>query len=285
MKLRVFNIQYYSLHDGAGIRTVIFLKGCPLRCRWCCNPESQHPAPELFFSKKKCIGYDICGLCAAACHAGAIKRGADGTLSIDRSRNAGGCTGADGAFPCAAACPSKALEVKGREMTIDEILAAACREEIFYHHGGGGLTLSGGEPLMQGEALVALLREAKRLRLNTAMETCGFGDYALLKEAARYLDALFFDIKSTDEAKHLEWTGASNQKILENYAALRAGFPALSITARTPVIPGFNDTPEELERIRAAAACGAASGCIHELLPYHRLGEWKYEALGRRCLI
>jgi pyruvate formate lyase activating enzyme len=272
MTLRVFNIQYYSLHDGAGIRTVVFLKGCPLRCRWCCNPESQRPEPELFFIKKRCIGFERCGLCAAACPSGAIGRNG-GAVCIDRTHCA-----ACAVFPCSAACPAKALEVKGREMTAEAILDAVEREEIFYHHGGGGLTLSGGEPLMQGEAIIELLRKAKQRRLNTAMETCGYGNYVLLREAARYLDALFFDIKSLDDTKHIEWTGVSNKPILENFSALRSGFPGLQLMARTPVIPGFNDTPEDLERIRRAA------GPFHEMLPFHGWGEWKYEALGRTNL-
>jgi pyruvate formate lyase activating enzyme len=208
-------------------------------------------------------------MCADACPSGAIGRNG-GAVCIDRTHCA-----VCAVFSCQAACPAKALEAKGREMTSEAILDAVEREEIFYHHGDGGLTLSGGEPLMQGDALIDLLYKAKRRRLNTVMETCGFGDYVLLREAARYLDALFFDIKSIDDTKHLEWTGVSNKSILENFKALRSDFPGLQITVRTPVVPGFNNTPEELDRIHRVA------GQFHEQLPLHRWGEWKYEALGR----
>lgn len=268
----VFNIQRYSVHDGPGIRTIVFLKGCPLACRWCSNPESQKGGPELAYNANKCIGDGECGLCRQACPQGAIKAAGDGKIELDRQICAA-------CFRCTDACPAKALHVFGKPMTVDEILKAAEADGVFYTRSGGGITLSGGEPLAQGAFTVALLKEARRRRLNTAMETCGFGDWEVLAEAAKYLNTIIFDIKNMDPAKHEEYTGAGNAKILANFARLCEEYPSLPKLARTPVIPGFNDGEQDIAAI--AGFLAGKPNVDYELLAYHRMGQPKYQYLGR----
>ncbi len=268
----VFNIQRYSVHDGPGIRTIVFLKGCPLNCRWCSNPESQSGQPELAFNANKCIGEADCGLCGQACRQGAVKTAGDGKIELDRTR-------CDACFSCVDACPAKALHIFGQPMTVDEILKAAEADGVFYGRSGGGITLSGGEPLAQGAFTVALLKEAKRRRINTAMETCGLGDWAVLAEAAKYLNTIIFDIKTLDAQKHQEYTGVANEAILANFGRLCEEFPALPKLVRTPVVPGFNDSEEDIAAI--AAFLAGKTNVDYELLAYHRLGQPKYRYLDR----
>lgn len=217
----ISNIQHYSLQDGPGIRTTVFLKGCPLRCRWCCNPETQNAEPETM---------------------------RDATVGV--------------------------------RMTVAEVLREVEKDEVFYRHGGGGLTVSGGEPLLQGAFTLALLKEAKRRHLTTAMETSAFGDGALFEALAALLDTLYVDVKSLDTEKHRQWTGVGNETILENIRRVAGTERHGRLILRTPVIPGFNDTPEEIAAIcRFVSACPGVSH--YELLPYHRLGRDKYFGLGR----
>ncbi|MDR3294579.1 MAG: glycyl-radical enzyme activating protein [Clostridiales Family XIII bacterium] len=265
----IFNIQRYSLHDGEGIRTVVFLKGCPLRCRWCCNPESQLPQPEISYVRQKCIGSAGCGFCAEACERGAVTFCTDGKAAIDRSK-------CDNCLRCAGNCPSKAIRAEGRSADADEILDTAEQDAVFYAK-GGGLTVSGGEPIMQGDFLTELLQNARRRRLNAAMETCGFGDYAILRQAASLLDMVLYDIKSLDPGKHKLWTGQDNALILDNFSRLCADYPGLPKWVRTPVLPGFNDG--ELGAIRDFAL--SRPNVRWEALPYHSFGAGKYAALGR----
>lgn len=220
----VFNIQRYSLQDGPGIRTTVFLKGCPLRCRWCCNPESQDSAePEA-------QSFDAC-----------------------------------------------------REMTVEEILGEVEADEIFYRHGGGGMTLSGGEPLIHGNFTIRLLGEAQRRYLSTAIETSGAAEEEILLEAAQHLDFIYYDVKSLDSEKHEQWTGVSNERILSNLKALAQEIKKSknrpNLVVRTPVVPGFNDTKEDILAIKNYL--GELGIGRHELLRYHRLGKSKYEKLGR----
>ncbi|MDR3254204.1 MAG: glycyl-radical enzyme activating protein [Synergistaceae bacterium] len=273
----VFNVQRYSLHDGPGIRTVVFFKGCPLRCRWCCNPESQRPEREVSYLSEKCIGKKACGFCGDACRRGAIFFGGfrspeDGKAIIDRAL-------CDDCLSCAAVCPSKAIKVEGEAMTISEILDAVEKDGLFYDNGGGGLTVSGGEPLAQGSFLVDLLAAAKKMRINTAMETCGYGDYRTLCDAASYLDTIMFDIKSLNAERHVHYTGASNDLIVSNFESLCRDFPGLKKIVRTPFIPRFNDNVEEKRAISGFLA--GRPNVKFEALAYHRFGEGKYRALGR----
>lgn len=254
----VFNIQPYSLHDGPGIRTVVFLKGCPLRCPWCSNPESQKREPEVYFDKSKCIAGKGCGLCGGLCE-NAVK------LSNGEAY--------------AQLCPSKAINIYGREMTVEEIIDRVESESIFYGD-DGGITLSGGEPFMQPEFATELLREAKLRRLNTAAETCGCCDTEHLRQAARYIDHILYDIKCIDPHKHKKFTGRDNALILKNIKMLFREFPDLAKLIRTPVIPGFNDSEEDIKAI--AEFLKEYKNYRYELLPYHRFGEGKYKMLGRR---
>ena len=264
----VFNIQHFSMHDGPGIRTLVFFKGCPLRCRWCSNPESQSRVKELGYDREKCLR---CGTCLSVCTRGALTLSEHG-LSIDRSR----CH-IDRAL-CVQRCPAEALRVYGKTMTVGEVLDEAEKEAPFYRS-HGGITLSGGEPLMQGEFALALLRGAGRRRLRTAMETCALADRELFLEAASLLDYLMVDIKLMDNDRHREATGRPVQDILDNLRAVRRAYPSLPLHVRTPVVPGFNDNMEDILAIASfAAGIGAAR---YELLPYHRLGLQKYGYLER----
>lgn len=268
----VFNIQNYSLHDGPGIRTIVFLKGCPMRCKWCCNPESQEYNKQISYVRKNCIGRKECRFCQESCKRQAIFFDQEGKAQINRDL----CTNCSA---CSKVCPSGAIKQQGKPMEIQEIIDQVLRQELFYHHGEGGLTISGGEPLSHGTWLVKLLKEAKKHRLHTAIETCGYAPYETLKEAAKYLDVILFDIKSMNDEKHQEYTGKSNQKILDNFERVQKEYKNLKIIVRTPVIPGFNDTINDLEQIQNFIK--NKENVSYEMLPYHRFGEGKYEMLGR----
>lgn len=266
-----FNIQRYSVHDGPGIRTIVFLKGCPLRCRWCANPESQYLQPELAYNENKCIGTKECSFCFRACETGAIKE-QDGKIAVDRAL----CTNCG---KCAEACPSKALNMYGKLMSVQEVLNLVEQDSNFYARSGGGMTLSGGEPVLQADFARGLLAEAKRRRINTAIETCGYADWDKVEKVCELADTILYDIKCIDSAKHKEYTGVSNEIVLENFQKLCRCFPGKSILVRTPVIPGFNDTEEDILAI--IELIKDFPGVQYELLGYHRLGEPKYTYMGK----
>lgn len=268
----IFNIQHYSLHDGPGIRTMVFLKGCPLQCRWCSNPESQKSHPELAYNKTKCIGLQECGRCVEACPHEAIQI-YNSRIHIVRE-NCREC------LRCVDECPSKALYVFGMLKSVDGILKIVEADGAFHARSGGGLTLSGGEPFMQADFTIALLQEAKRRRINTAIETSGYTEWSILEKACKYLDTILFDIKSMNNDKHIEFTNVSNKIILNNFKKLCDKFPELSILVRTPVIPSFNDTVEDITDI--VNHIKDKSNVDYEILPYHRLGEPKYDYLDRK---
>ena len=269
----VFNVQKYSVHDGPGIRTIVFLKGCSLSCRWCSNPESQQREPELAFNAGRCLGVSKCGHCIVACPYGSITLGDDDKLRINRSH----CTACH--MPCAAACPAQGLLVYGKQRTVDDVLNVVEQDMAFYARSGGGLTLSGGEPLLQGEFAVALLREARARRIKTAVETCGMVSAETVRAAAEYLNYVLFDIKHMDSAEHEARTGLPNKRILENFRILAEEFPNLPILARTPIIPGFNDSEQAVAAI--AEFLKPYERVEYEMLPYHRLGTQKYQFLDR----
>jgi pyruvate formate lyase activating enzyme len=267
----VFNIQKYSVHDGPGIRTVVFLKGCPLRCIWCSNPESQKPQPQLVYNRNKCLTLVHCVRCLEVCTAGAIKSGEENRVQIDR----GTCTEC---LLCAKACPSLALNVYGEIMTVEQVIPKVEEDSAFYSRSGGGLTLGGGEPMHQAEFAVALLKEARRRRINTAMETCGFCQWDDLQAACGLLNALLYDVKSMDPEKHRVFTGVPNGLILENLRRVRETFPSLAIWVRTPVVPGFNDSVDDIRAILKHVQ--EMPNVWFEALDYHRMGKPKYEYLG-----
>jgi pyruvate formate lyase activating enzyme len=267
----VFNIQKYSVHDGPGIRTVVFLKGCPLRCRWCSNPESQKPQPQLAYNRNKCLTLEHCVRCLEVCTAGSIRKSKDGRVEIDRET----CTEC---LLCTKACPPLALNLYGETMTVDQVIQKVEEDSAFYSRSGGGLTLGGGEPMHQAEFAFALLKEARRRRINTAMETCGFCRWEDLQTAASYLQTLLYDIKIMDAEKHKAFTGVSNELILDNLKRVREALPKLPIWIRTPIVPGFNDSVEDVRAILQHIQ--GLPNVRFEALDYHRMGKPKYEYLG-----
>ena len=261
----LFNIQRYSLHDGPGIRTIPFFKGCPLSCKWCSNPESQHPKPELIFKKSDCIR---CGKCIEACKQQALS--VSNAFFIDRERciQCGKCT---------QVCPTQALEMKGKRMTVADVMRELQKEENLYRRSGGGITLSGGEPLAQPDFARELLKACKEKGWHTAMETTGFTTPEVIADVFPYVDLALTDIKAINPAIHLADTGIENSQILENL--LRISFLTKTIV-RIPVIPGVNDNPEEIHNIAEFARLMSNVDTLH-LLPYHSFGENKYGLLGR----
>ncbi len=268
----VINIQNYSLHDGPGIRTLVFLKGCPLRCKWCSNPESQEFHQELVFNKNKCLGKSQCGRCIHKCNNDAISFNKQEIVEINRQK-------CNNCLKCTHLCPSQALYVYGKTYEYRELLDLVEKDNSFYARSGGGLTVSGGEPLAQGDFTIKLLKEAKKRRINTAIETCGYAPWEVLKEAAQYLDTILFDIKSLDCKKHEKFTGEPNKLILDNFDKLSITYPQLNKIVRTPIIPKFNDSQEEKSKI--AEYVKNYPNTTYEVLTYHRLGQPKYEYLGR----
>ncbi|MBC8014422.1 MAG: glycyl-radical enzyme activating protein [Sporomusaceae bacterium] len=269
---RIFNIQHYSVHDGPGIRTIVFLKGCPLSCKWCSNPESQSSESELAYNSNKCIGLQECGRCFKVCPHEAIRKTDNNKINIDRER-------CQECFLCVAECPSKALHTFGELKSVDEVLKVVEADGMFYARSGGGMTISGGEPFTQAEFTIELLKEAKRRRINTAIETCGYTDWEILKKACAYLDTILFDIKSMDDDKHVMFTNVSNKLILNNFKQLYEGFPKLNILVRTPIVPGFNDSEEDIMAI--IDYIKDMPNVRYEILPYHPLGQPKYEYLDK----
>ncbi len=268
----IFNIQKYSVHDGPGIRTVVFFSGCPLRCKWCSNPESQSGRPQLFYNRNKCITLDECRRCVEVCPESAIGAAEDRRAHIDRAA----CSGC---LLCAEACPAQALQVYGEEKTVARVLERVEQDGVFYSRSGGGLTLSGGEPMQQPAFAVALLREARRRRINTAMETSGFCAAEDLLSACEHLDFLLYDIKVMDPDVHREATGVSNDRILRNLEQVRRARPQLPILVRTPVIPGVNDSPGAIRAI--LDFIGGFENLHYEMLSYHRMGSPKYACIGK----
>lgn len=269
----VFNIQKYSVHDGPGIRTIVFTKGCPLSCRWCSNPESQSPRPQMAFNPGRCISPAKCDFCIPACPHGSI-RAENGALSIDCTH----CAACEG-IACARACPAQSLIAYGKVRTVEDVLGVVAQDAIFYSRSGGGMTISGGEPLLQKDFALALLREARRRRIKTAVETCGCVPWETLEEAAPYLNNILFDVKHTDTERHRWGTGVGNELILSNLKKLLETFPDKPVLVRTPVVPGFNDTMETAREI--GRLLKGYANVSYEALPYHRLGTQKYMFLGR----
>jgi pyruvate formate lyase activating enzyme len=269
----VFNVQKFSLHDGSGIRTLVFLQGCPLSCRWCSNPEGQAFSPQLAFDLNKCIGTAECDRCLEACDAGAIAVADDGKVRIDRGR-------CDGCGACAESCPSLALSTMGRAMSVDEVMEAVEEDSSFYARSGGGLTLSGGEPLSQADFVIRTLEAARSRGIHTALETSGHCRWEDLREACSLVDQVFYDVKSADASAHKDQVGVGNDLILGNLRKLCEQFPELRVVVRTPVIPGFNDSPESVSAI-AAIVRELPGSRGYELLPYHGFGEPKYRQLGK----
>lgn len=262
----VFDIKGFAVHDGPGIRTTVFLKGCPLRCDWCHNPESQSERPVLAQFPRNCIG---CGKCLTRCPNGALSRG-ETQIIIDRSR----CKGCG---LCAQTCYAEALVLRGKIMTVEEVMAEVRKDKPFYDNSGGGMTISGGEPLYQPEFTLALLQAARAEGFHTCLDTSGYAAWAVLEQMLPYVNMVLYDVKSVDPAVHRAHTGRPNSVIMQNLRAL-AG-EAVEIKVRLPLIPGVNDSEQSVRDIAQFLASLKRVPSL-EILPYHKLGEGKYEALG-----
>ena len=261
---RVFNIQKFSLNDGPGIRTVVFLKGCPLRCRWCANPESQLRRPQIQWERRSCRH---CGRCAAVCPKGAVAL-VEGGIRIDPER-------CDACGLCLDGCPGHALNRAGMRRTVADVLDVCLQDDPFYQQSGGGVTLSGGEPLVWPEFCVALLGRLRDRGIDTCIETTALAAPQTFDRVAALLDHMLIDMKHWDPARHKAGTGVGDGLILANTSrAIAAGRDVL---VRIPVIPGFNDSPEDARgfcrRLREVGASRV------QLLPFHQFGESKYETL------
>ena len=262
----VLAIERCSLHDGPGIRTTVFLKGCPLRCQWCHNPESQAGRPELYFLHERC---SACGACAQACPSGchAIEQGLH---RIDRSA-------CDACGACVRACPQAALEIKGERLSVAQVMADVVKDRAFFDGSGGGLTISGGEPLAQASFTRALLQAAKTAGIHTCIETSGFGQRERLLELLPLTDLFLFDWKQSDRDAHQRQVGVAQHRIHDNLIALSEA--GAHIRLRCPVIPGINDRDSHFQTIARLANDLAGIEAV-EVMPYHPMGRAKSERIG-----
>ena len=266
----VYNIERFAIHDGPGIRTVVFLKGCPLRCVWCSTVDSQYPLPEMEYFADKCTR---CRKCIEVCPAGAIYAVDDGRIITDRSL-------CDNCGKCVDICPNSARTIVGVEMTVEQVLEEIEKDSMFYANSGGGITLSGGEPTMQPEFALEILKGSKKMGIHTAIETCGYVKWDIFDGMLRYLDLVYMDIKHMSPEEHKKLTSRKNSLIQANARKLAEKYPDKPFIIRIPVIPGCNDSDEN---ITATAQFVSQLKGIHriELLPYHRYGIHKYEALAK----
>ena len=263
----IFNIQKFSIHDGPGVRTTVFLKGCPLRCKWCSNPESQLTRVQIMYHSDNCLH---CQKCVHTCLEKAVTAANDGRIHIDFKR----CTGC---LACVQECPGRALTSEGEYKTVDEVVDVCMQDLDFYEESGGGVTISGGEGMMQPDFAEALILSLRENGIHTAIETTGCVSPEVFHRLAPLFDLLLFDVKHYDPEKHKAGTGAGTEQIHRN---LRwAAEQGLDILPRIPVIPGFNDTLQDAEGI---AALLRETGLKQvQLLPFHQMGERKYEFLNR----
>lgn len=268
----IFNVQRYTIHDGPGIRTELFLKGCPLNCGWCGNPESQAAVIEPGVYPAKCIGKDKCGCCVSVCPSGSLKFEEEKLVSIDRCQ----CVNC---MKCADACPADAVKAWGRKMTVDQAMDVILRDIAYYQESQGGVTISGGEPLTQVDFVEALLKRCQKEKIHTCLESTFCMGWDVVEKGSRHADLLITDIKHMDPAVHRKHTGVSNEKILENLQRLaRQG---KEMIVRIPVIPGVND---DMGNMRATAdfILDKLGNQVKQLqlLRFMRLGEEKYASLG-----
>ncbi len=263
---RVFDVQRFCLHDGPGIRTMVFLKGCPLSCKWCCNPESQSPQPEIMFFSDKCIG---CRMCETVCPHNALSF-KKGYLELDRSK----CMACG---KCSQECPSLALRLSGKTYRVEELIEELLEDIIYFEQSGGGVTVSGGEPLSQPDFVLDLLKCLKRHNVHTVIETSGYVKWEVFQKVIDYTDLILLDIKHLDIQSHIDATGCGNELILQNFELLCRYAKQLII--RSPLIPDFNMEPEYVQSLTRYVQQHGISNV--EFLPYHRMGEQKYSALNR----
>ena len=263
----VFDIMHFSTHDGPGIRTTVFLKGCPLSCAWCHNPESQSRGLELMLRPNLCIA---CEACITACPEGAISLN-DGAIVTDRSKcNLCGI--------CVEVCNAEARAMVGRELSVDEVMAEILKDVIFYDESGGGVTFSGGEALMQPDFLLELLQACKEKGVHTAVDTCGFANWGVIERVRSFVDLFLYDLKTLDEEAHRQYTGVPNRPILANLRRLSE--LGHSVILRMPLIPGVNDSEEAIQAVGQFAASLPNLARL-DILPYHEAGVEKYRRLDK----
>ena len=261
----VFNIQQFSIHDGPGIRTTVFMNGCPLRCPWCCNPESQNLSPRIYTRDIKCIG---CGACVKACPSKAIGMSLEKGRVIDWSKCAQ-------CLKCVDACVANAIITSGEYLTIEDIMKIVKKDTLFYKNSGGGITISGGEPLCQSAFVAKLLKECKEEGISTAIETSGYVLWEEMHEVIKFTDLALIDVKHMNSDEHKRVTGVENKIILEN---LINTSKLVEVWIRIPVITNFNDSEENINEVAAMAKELGIKKIT--LLPYHEGGKSKCEQLG-----
>jgi len=262
----IFNIKRYAIHDGPGIRTTVFMKGCPLACRWCHNPEGIEPTPFLAYRKERCIR---CGACVESCPEQALRLESEGVVPSGSP-----CTTC---FTCTEICPSEAREKVGRKLTASELLSEIQKDIPFYDTSGGGVTFSGGEPLLQAEFLIELLKLCGAEQIHRAVDTSGYASYETLMAVAGHSDLFLYDLKMMDPAKHEKFTGVSNRLILDNL--MRLARERIDLIIRIPLIPGVNDDVENLERTGSFLKRLPDGAKVH-ILPYHDFQRAKYTRFG-----
>lgn len=265
----VTNIQGYSIHDGPGIRTIVFLKGCGLECQWCSNPECISPQPEVGFIKNLCTK---CGKCAEVCPDGALIYEEGELPRIDRER----CSGCGA---CSSVCSYKAIVLYGEQMNADEVFDAVNRDKMFYQTSGGGVTVSGGEALLQPQFVCDLFEKCRRAGIHTCVETSGYIAESALRQVLPYTDLVLYDLKHLNSEKHRQYTGKPNDLILSNAKIVAAS--GVETLFRMPLIPKINDDMQNI-KMTAEFLHELGNNTLRiELIPYHRLGKGKYESLDK----
>jgi len=264
----IFDIKRYALHDGPGIRTTVFFKGCPLHCPWCHNPEGQDSKPELSFNQTRCL--EDCTECIKICPKDALSR-LNHSISIDREK-------CDFCGDCTQACPTNALEIIGRELSVEEVMKEIEKDRVFYEESAGGVTFSGGEPLAQLEFLNSILEECKKKSIHTVLDTCGYISFNDLEKIAEKVNLFLYDFKLMDDEKHQEVTGVSNKLIIGNLKKLSES--GSKIVVRIPIIQGVNDSEDNITKTADFLTSLPGIKDI-SLLPYHKGGRQKYERLSK----